>query len=88
MPDSLYPCTESKPARRQPGEHCKAMRWRSHVRDFSAPVRGVQPRLGFAERISFAASFARWQDGRDGVRGPNVCGEIAGVLLRVAADLN
>jgi hypothetical protein len=39
------------------------MRWRSHARDFSAPVRGVQPRLGFAERISFAASFARWQDG-------------------------
>jgi hypothetical protein len=28
MPDSLYPCTESKPGRRQPDEHCKAMRWR------------------------------------------------------------
>jgi hypothetical protein len=23
MPDSLHPCTESKPARRQPGEHCR-----------------------------------------------------------------
>ena len=55
MPDSLYPCTESKPARRQPGEHCKAMRWRSHARDFSAPVKGVQPRRGFA----FSGSLSR-----------------------------
>ena len=55
MPDSLRPCTESKPTRRQPGEHCKAMRWRSHACDFSAPVRGVQPRTGFA----FSGSLSR-----------------------------
>ena len=53
MPDSLYPCTESKPARRQPGEHCKAMRWRSHARDFSAP----QGRAA-ANVIRFGISFA------------------------------
>jgi hypothetical protein len=65
MPDSLYPCTESKPARRQPGEHCPGGQCGgvSHARDFQPLQRASSRECDPPRGISFAASLeslVRW----------------------------